>query len=69
MLPPVKKDRVITHLPHCFSTNAALHTKDGFHPQVKAACQVQRTDSLSFNIAKVVVVGDVAVGKTCLISR
>ncbi|KAI4814427.1 hypothetical protein KUCAC02_003623 [Chaenocephalus aceratus] len=53
----------------CFSTNAALHTKDGFHPQVKAACQVQRTDSVSFNVAKVIVVGDVAVGKTCLISR
>jgi len=30
----------------CFSTNAALHTKDGLHPQVKAACQVQRTDSV-----------------------
>ncbi|KAI4814425.1 hypothetical protein KUCAC02_003621 [Chaenocephalus aceratus] len=53
----------------CASTNAALHTKDGFHPQVKAACQVQRTDSVSFNVAKVIVVGDVAVGKTCLISR
>ncbi|XP_037543283.1 ras-related protein Rab-34 [Nematolebias whitei] len=67
MLPPVKKDRVITHLPKCFSPNAALHTKEGFHPQVKAACQVQKTDS--FNVAKVIVVGDVSVGKTCLISR
>uniref|UniRef100_M4AIG3 RAB34, member RAS oncogene family b n=1 Tax=Xiphophorus maculatus TaxID=8083 RepID=M4AIG3_XIPMA len=47
----------------CFSPNAALHTKDGFHPQVRAACQVQK-----FNIAKVIVVGDVSVGKTCLIS-
>uniref|UniRef100_A0A3P9DGD3 RAB34, member RAS oncogene family b n=1 Tax=Maylandia zebra TaxID=106582 RepID=A0A3P9DGD3_9CICH len=47
----------------CFSANAALHTKEGFHPHVKAACQVQK-----FNVAKVIVVGDVAVGKTCLIS-
>ncbi|XP_005813147.1 ras-related protein Rab-34-like [Xiphophorus maculatus] len=69
MLPPVKKDRIITHLPKCFSPNAALHTKDGFHPQVRAACQVQKTDGVSFNIAKVIVVGDVSVGKTCLISR
>uniref|UniRef100_A0A3Q3NPC5 RAB34, member RAS oncogene family b n=1 Tax=Labrus bergylta TaxID=56723 RepID=A0A3Q3NPC5_9LABR len=69
MLPPVKKDRIITQLPQCFSPNAALHTKDGFHPQVKAACQVQKTGTVSFNIAKVIVVGDVAVGKTCLISR
>uniref|UniRef100_A0A3P8TK70 RAB34, member RAS oncogene family b n=1 Tax=Amphiprion percula TaxID=161767 RepID=A0A3P8TK70_AMPPE len=53
----------------CFSPNAALHTKDGFHPQVKAMCQFQRAATVSFNIAKVIVVGDVAVGKTCLISR
>ncbi|XP_035522824.1 ras-related protein Rab-34-like [Morone saxatilis] len=69
MLPPVKKDRIITQLPKCFSPNAALHTKDGFHPQVKAVCQVQKTGTVSFNIAKVIVVGDVSVGKTCLISR
>uniref|UniRef100_A0A8C5DI20 Ras-related protein Rab-34-like n=1 Tax=Gouania willdenowi TaxID=441366 RepID=A0A8C5DI20_GOUWI len=53
----------------CFSPNAALHTKDTFHPQVRAVCQVQKAGSLSFNVAKVIVVGDVAVGKTCLISR
>uniref|UniRef100_A0A3Q0R2H2 RAB34, member RAS oncogene family b n=1 Tax=Amphilophus citrinellus TaxID=61819 RepID=A0A3Q0R2H2_AMPCI len=58
MLPPVKKDRVITQLPKCFSPDAALHTKDSFHPHVKAACHT-----------RVIVVGDVAVGKTCLISR
>uniref|UniRef100_A0A8C8DCJ3 RAB34, member RAS oncogene family b n=1 Tax=Oryzias sinensis TaxID=183150 RepID=A0A8C8DCJ3_9TELE len=69
MLPPVKKDRVITHLPKCFSPHAALHTKEGFHPKVKAVCQTQRSMALSFNVAKVIVVGDVAVGKTCLISR
>ncbi|KAG8008018.1 Ras-related protein Rab-34 [Nibea albiflora] len=56
-------------LPQCFSPHAALHTKDGFHPQVKAVCQVQKTATVNFNIAKVIVVGDVAVGKTCLISR
>ncbi|XP_075887378.1 ras-related protein Rab-34-like [Nelusetta ayraudi] len=69
MLPPVKKDRIISQLPKCFSPNAALHTKDSFHPQVKAVCQVQKASAVSFNIAKVIVVGDVAVGKTCLISR
>uniref|UniRef100_A0A4W6FMA4 RAB34, member RAS oncogene family b n=1 Tax=Lates calcarifer TaxID=8187 RepID=A0A4W6FMA4_LATCA len=36
---------------------------------VKAVCQVPKTGTVSFNIAKVIVVGDVAVGKTCLISR
>uniref|UniRef100_A0A8C6T8A6 Ras-related protein Rab-36 n=1 Tax=Neogobius melanostomus TaxID=47308 RepID=A0A8C6T8A6_9GOBI len=53
----------------CFCPSTALHTKDGFHPQVRAVCQVQKPGSISFNIAKVIVVGDVAVGKTCLISR
>ncbi|XP_071377872.1 ras-related protein Rab-34-like [Centroberyx affinis] len=67
MLPPVKKVRIITQLPKCFCPNAALHTKDVFHPQVKAMCQTQKR--VDFNIAKVIVVGDVAVGKTCLISR
>ncbi|XP_058482622.1 ras-related protein Rab-34 [Solea solea] len=68
MFPPVKKDRIITQLPKCFSPDAALHTKDSFHPQVKAVCRVQKSDTVSFNIAKVIVVGDVSVGKTCLIS-
>ncbi|XP_054610444.1 ras-related protein Rab-34 isoform X1 [Dunckerocampus dactyliophorus] len=69
MLPPAKNDRIITHLPKCFSPRAALHTKDVFHPDVKAACRDHREDAVSFNVAKVIVVGDVSVGKTCLVSR
>ncbi|CAL8266255.1 unnamed protein product [Merluccius merluccius] len=69
MLPPVKKDRVIQRLPKCFSHAAALHTKDDFHPAVKTFCQTHKSSAMRFNIAKVIVVGDVAVGKTCLISR
>uniref|UniRef100_A0A674BZY6 RAB34, member RAS oncogene family b n=1 Tax=Salmo trutta TaxID=8032 RepID=A0A674BZY6_SALTR len=69
MLPPVRRDRIIAQLPECFTPAAALHTKDVFHSQVKAACQGQKTGAVGFNIAKVIVVGDVAVGKTCLISR
>ncbi|XP_077402678.1 ras-related protein Rab-34-like isoform X2 [Vanacampus margaritifer] len=69
MLPPAKSDRIITHLPKCFSPEAALQTKEVFHPRVKAACQTHREDAVSFNVAKVIVVGDVSVGKTCLVSR
>ncbi|XP_049598873.1 ras-related protein Rab-34 isoform X6 [Syngnathus scovelli] len=69
MLPPPKSDRIITHMPKCFSPNAALQTKEVFHPLVKAACQTPREDTVSFNVAKVIVVGDVSVGKTCLVSR
>ncbi|XP_077360893.1 ras-related protein Rab-34-like [Festucalex cinctus] len=69
MLPPAKSDRIITHLPKCFSPKAALQTKEVFHPRVKALCQAHREDAISFNVAKVIVVGDVSVGKTCLVSR
>ncbi|XP_006640969.2 ras-related protein Rab-34a isoform X2 [Lepisosteus oculatus] len=69
VLPPVRRDRVIPALPQCFSKDAALHTKDSFHPKVKTACQEQRTGTVGFKISKVIVVGDLAVGKTCLINR
>lgn len=69
VLPPVRRDRVIPQLPQCFTKEAALHTKDSFHSKVKGACQEQRTGTVGFKISKVIVVGDLAVGKTCLINR
>ncbi|XP_016084328.1 ras-related protein Rab-34 isoform X3 [Sinocyclocheilus grahami] len=65
-LPPVKEDRIICELPLYFTRDAAVHTKDGFNITVKEACQGQKT---GLNVAKVIVVGDVGVGKTCLINR
>ncbi|CAG08873.1 unnamed protein product, partial [Tetraodon nigroviridis] len=53
----------------CFSPSAALQTKPGFHPQVKALCKTHKSGTVNCNVAKVIVVGDVSVGKTCLISR
>uniref|UniRef100_H3DFF5 RAB34, member RAS oncogene family b n=1 Tax=Tetraodon nigroviridis TaxID=99883 RepID=H3DFF5_TETNG len=69
MLPPAKNDRIITQFPKCFSPSAALQTKPGFHPQVKALCKTHKSGTVNCNVAKVIVVGDVSVGKTCLISR
>ncbi|XP_051933679.1 ras-related protein Rab-34-like [Hippocampus zosterae] len=69
VLPPVRKDRIIPQFPHCFREDAALHVERDFNPKVKAACQEQRTGTVGFKIAKVIVVGDLAVGKTCLINR
>uniref|UniRef100_A0A8C1LN07 RAB34, member RAS oncogene family b n=1 Tax=Cyprinus carpio TaxID=7962 RepID=A0A8C1LN07_CYPCA len=65
-LPPVKGNRIICELPLYFTRDAAVHTKDGFNITVKDACQGQKT---GLNVAKVIVVGDVGVGKTCLINR
>ncbi|XP_043077791.1 ras-related protein Rab-34 isoform X3 [Puntigrus tetrazona] len=79
-LPPVKGDRIICELPLYFTRDAAVHTKDGFNVTVKEACHRHKT-GLShigsfgwspqnrLNVAKVIVVGDVGVGKTCLINR
>ncbi|XP_060902891.1 ras-related protein Rab-34a isoform X1 [Labrus mixtus] len=70
VLPPVRRDRVIAQLPQCFRKEAALHTKEEFNNKVKTACQEQRTGTVGrFKISKVIVVGDLAVGKTCLINR
>ncbi|XP_029923785.1 ras-related protein Rab-34 isoform X2 [Myripristis murdjan] len=69
VFPPVRRDRVIAQLPQCFSRDAALHTKDEFNNKVRTACQEQRTGTVGFKISKVIVVGDLAVGKTCLINR
>ncbi|XP_061733368.1 ras-related protein Rab-34a [Nerophis ophidion] len=66
---PVRKDRVIAQLPHCFRKDAAVHIEHDFNPKVKAACQEHRTGTVGFKISKVIVVGDLAVGKTCLINR
>ncbi|XP_006768091.1 PREDICTED: ras-related protein Rab-34 isoform X4 [Myotis davidii] len=47
---------------------AALHVRRDFHPRVTCACQEHRTGTVGFKISKVIVVGDLSVGKTCLIN-
>ncbi|NXV75215.1 RAB34 protein, partial [Atlantisia rogersi] len=69
VLAPVRRDRVIPDLPPCFRKEAALHTRAAFHPRVASACQEQRTGTVGFKISKIIVVGDLSVGKTCLINR
>lgn len=69
VLPPVRKDRIVAQLPRYFREEAAFHTADDFNSKVKTACQEQRTGTVGFKISKVIVVGDLAVGKTCLINR
>ncbi|NWY65228.1 RAB34 protein, partial [Erithacus rubecula] len=69
VLAPVRRDRVIADLPPCFRKEAALHTRPAFHPTVASACQEERTGTVGFKISKIIVVGDLSVGKTCLINR
>ncbi|XP_067911462.1 ras-related protein Rab-36 isoform X1 [Heterodontus francisci] len=67
--PPVSRDRVISRFPKCYIPEACLQLKDQFHVQVKYACQERQTRNVGLKMSKVVVVGDLYVGKTCLINR
>ncbi|XP_030041633.1 ras-related protein Rab-34 isoform X1 [Microcaecilia unicolor] len=70
VLPPVRRDRIVGELPQCFKKEASLHSRTSFHPKVVSACQEQRTGTVGrFKISKIIVVGDLSVGKTCLINR
>lgn len=46
-----------------------MHRREDFHHKVKTACREQPGGGLVYNFSKVIVVGDLAVGKTCLINR
>ncbi|XP_018101606.1 ras-related protein Rab-34 isoform X1 [Xenopus laevis] len=70
VLPPVRRDRIVAELPQCFKKEACLHTRESFPSKVTSACKQQRTGTVGrYKISKVIVVGDLSVGKTCLINR
>ncbi|XP_078008030.1 ras-related protein Rab-36 isoform X2 [Phascolarctos cinereus] len=52
-----------------YTPEACLQLKDHFHGQVQAACQERRTGTVGLKVSKVVVLGDLYVGKTSLINR
>ncbi|XP_067255527.1 ras-related protein Rab-36 isoform X2 [Chanodichthys erythropterus] len=70
--PPVSRDRIICTFPKCYNPQACLQVKDDWDTKAKMACQdraarLQGYDRLK--MSKAVVVGDLNVGKTCLINR
>uniref|UniRef100_A0A0B6YFR8 Ras-related protein Rab-36 n=1 Tax=Arion vulgaris TaxID=1028688 RepID=A0A0B6YFR8_9EUPU len=65
----VASDRVITTFTPAYQSSATPYQKTHFHPKVKAACSENRTGRVGLKIAKAVLVGDVSVGKTCLVNR
>ncbi|XP_008693558.1 ras-related protein Rab-34 isoform X1 [Ursus maritimus] len=65
-----QQSRILHHqFDWCLRKEAALHVHKDFHPRVTCACQEHRTGTVGFKISKVIVVGDLSVGKTCLINR
>ncbi|KAM7050870.1 ras-related protein Rab-36 isoform 6-T7 [Molossus nigricans] len=67
--PPVSRDRIISSFPKWYTPDACLQLKEHFHGQVNAACQRRNTGTVGLSLSKVVVVGDLYVGKTSLIHR
>ncbi|XP_074966396.1 ras-related protein Rab-36 isoform X1 [Phalacrocorax aristotelis] len=68
LVPPVSRDRIISQFPKWYTPEACLQFKENFHAQVRTACQ-RSTETAGLKISKVVVVGDLYVGKTSLINR
>uniref|UniRef100_A0A8C3Q7A6 Ras-related protein Rab-36 n=1 Tax=Geospiza parvula TaxID=87175 RepID=A0A8C3Q7A6_GEOPR len=64
---PVSNHFICFSLPW-YTPEASLQLKEHFHAQVRTACQ-QSTGTAGLKISKVVVVGDLHVGKTSLINR
>ncbi|XP_033506817.2 ras-related protein Rab-36 [Epinephelus lanceolatus] len=70
--PPISRDRVIGEFPKCYAPNASLQLKTDWDIQTKAACKDGAARHQPWDrqkMSKVVVVGDLNVGKTCLINR
>ncbi|XP_035691800.1 ras-related protein Rab-34-like isoform X1 [Branchiostoma floridae] len=71
------KDRVINSYPLVLGTMRSVPYRQdstpylafNFNPKVKAACSAQKAVTSSLRICKAIVIGDVAVGKTCLVNR
>ncbi|XP_013383446.1 ras-related protein Rab-34 [Lingula anatina] len=65
----VAKDRIITRFQKPCCPVGPYSSKLDFHPKVKSACTENRVSKVGLKISKAVIVGDVAVGKTCLVNR
>ncbi|XP_043290352.1 ras-related protein Rab-36 isoform X2 [Cervus canadensis] len=64
-----RQRRELCQRPQWYTPAACLQLREHFHGQVSAACQRGNTGTVGLRLSKVVVVGDLYVGKTCLIHR
>ncbi|XP_077995482.1 ras-related protein Rab-34-like [Glandiceps talaboti] len=63
------RDRTITKFPQAYKLSATPYKQQMFHPMVKNACAANKTGTVGLKISKCIVIGDVSVGKTCLVNR
>ncbi|KAM6984844.1 ras-related protein Rab-36 [Aplochiton taeniatus] len=70
--PPVSRDRIICTFPMCYNPQACLQLKQDWNSEAKNACKDRAARHQGWDrqkMSKAVVVGDLNVGKTCLINR
>ncbi|XP_078043079.1 ras-related protein Rab-34 [Augochlora pura] len=66
MLEVARYDRQIDNWPPPFSSDITPYTETNFSTLVRRSCA---SNSLSLRISKTIIVGDVSVGKSCLVNR
>ena len=69
MLNQAPIERQIDKMPPAMSDNCTPYQTSDFQRKVKAACISNRFIAAGLKIAKCIIVGNVAVGKTCLVNR
>ncbi|XP_022235499.1 ras-related protein Rab-34-like [Limulus polyphemus] len=69
MIENAASDRIIVSYPLAFLSEASPYAEMDFDVRVKNACQADRSIRIGLKISKTIFVGDVAVGKTCLVNR
>nr|XP_054748068.1 ras-related protein Rab-34-like [Lytechinus pictus] len=62
------RDRILTKFPQPYKDETPYKETD-FDPKVRDACLANKTGTVGLQVSKVIVVGDVSVGKTCLVNR
>ncbi|XP_070571522.1 ras-related protein Rab-34-like [Ptychodera flava] len=63
------RDRTVTRFPQAYNISGTPYKQSSFHPMVKNACAANKTGTVGLKISKCIVIGDVSVGKTCLVNR
>nr|XP_039263185.1 ras-related protein Rab-34-like [Styela clava] len=65
----VHKDRIISNFPKCFHNDAVIDNKQDYDPRTLEICRSRQPVSIGLKICKMIVIGDVGVGKTSLVTR
>lgn len=65
----VHKDRIISSFPKSFHEEAVIDKKQDYDPRTLTICRSQQPVSIGLKICKMIVIGDVGVGKTSLVTR